>query len=681
MKTNRILFPLIFLFFVVVNTVAQSNPEQQLENLVANAETEEATDDDFNWQELEQFRRHPVNLNEADESTLKQLSVLNELQVESLLTYRRLLGKLVHVLELQAIPGWDISLIRQLIPYISIGPVMSLRAETGKRFRQGEHQLLLRIGQTLEQSAEYKKAVADNGYQGSPQRVLFRYTYRFKNNLQYGWLGDKDAGESFFKRSQKKGFDFYSVHLFARRIGIIQSLAIGDFTVNLGQGLIHWQSLAFKKSTEITAIKRQSAVLRPYHSAGEFNFHRGLGVTIKKGKIESTLFVSLRKISSNINRDTIQREEYVTSILTGGYHRNKSELEDRNNLTQLAAGGNIQYRYRRLQVGMNVVYYHFSLPVQKRDEPYNLFVWRGTHWKNAGIDYSYTLRNFHFFGEAAVDQRGHTGFIQGLLLSADPKVDISLVHRKIAAAYQSVNGNAFTESTLPSNETGFYTGLSIRPVAGWKLDGYADLFHFPWLKYRVDAPGSGKDWVVQLSYTPNRETLLYTRYRQETKPGNAGDGAVTNPVIPFTRETWRTQLNGKFSPEWIFRSRLELVWYNRTRAGTENGFLSYFDLLYKPMLRPWSGAVRMQYSETDGYNSRIYAYENDVLYSYSIPVFSGKGYRYYINMEYDLGKAFSVWVKWAQTLFREKKYAGGGGETAEGGSGTEFRIQFRYIFQ
>lgn len=53
--------------------------------------------------------------------------------------------------------------------------------------------------------------------------------------------------ENPFKGRQKAGFDFYSVHLFARRLGIIQSLAIGDFTVNLGQGLIQWQSLAFKK--------------------------------------------------------------------------------------------------------------------------------------------------------------------------------------------------------------------------------------------------------------------------------------------------------------------------------------------------------------------------------------------------------------------------------------------------
>src|SRR6185503_7473909 len=101
------------------------------------------------------------------------------------------------------------------------------------------------------------------------------YRYSYKNLLQYGLVGDKDAGEQFLKGAQHSGFDFYSFHLFARNVGVIQSLAIGDFTVNMGQGLIHWQGLAFKKSAATMSIKRQSAVLRPYNSAGEFYFHRG----------------------------------------------------------------------------------------------------------------------------------------------------------------------------------------------------------------------------------------------------------------------------------------------------------------------------------------------------------------------------------------------------------------------
>lgn len=674
-------------FFLLIGCIffscliqAQELPEQQLENLAAVAEAE--TEDDQPLQELEQLRRHPLLLNEANENELRQLTMLTELQLISFLQYRKLAGKLLHEYELQAIPGWDLSLIRQLLPYVRVGASTTLAKETGHRFRDGEHQMLIRAGQVLEKGPDYRKPVEENGYQGSPMQLMFRYTYRFKNNLQYGIVGDKDAGESFFRGGQKTGFDFYSVHLFARRIGVIQSLALGDFTVNMGQGLIQWQSLAFKKSTAITSIQRQSAVLRPYHSAGEFNFHRGLGITISKGRMASTFFVSLRRLSSTINIDTMNSDAYVSSVLSGGYHRNNAELEDRRNLNQFAMGGNIVYNYNRGHIGLNTVMYRYGLPVEKRSEPYNLYSWRGRSWQNASVDYSYTWRNLHFFGEVAADQSGHGALLNGMLISADPKIDLALLHRQLSPRYQSVQGNAFTENTLPGNESGIYSGISIRPSGALKLDAYMDLYLFPWLRYRQDAPGRGKDWVLQLTYTPNKEAQFYSRFRRELKSGNeSGDTAILRAVELKSRENWRTQLNMKLSRYWMMRTRVELVWVNRGKPDAEMGFLGFFDLLYKPLMKPWSGGIRLQYGETDGYDSRVYAYENDVMFNYSIPAFSGKGYRYYINMQRDWGKSWTVWVKWSQTIFLSKKYVGGGEETLFAPYISGFRIQLRYIFQ
>ena len=69
--------------------------------------------------------------------------------------------------------------------------------------------------------------------------------------------------------------------------------------MNMGQGLILWQGLSFNKSSEVMGIKNQSTVLRPYSSAAEYYFNRGIGLTIRKGKIESTVFGSMRKLDGN----------------------------------------------------------------------------------------------------------------------------------------------------------------------------------------------------------------------------------------------------------------------------------------------------------------------------------------------------------------------------------------------
>jgi hypothetical protein len=653
-----------------------SSTEQQLENQASAGQEE--TEDDSYLQDLEQFRRSPVNLNTADADELKQLGILNDLQVSSLISYRDLFGRLLSIYELQAVPSWDLVAIRKLIPFVTVTNTVTFAEETGKRFRDGEHSFLLRISQGLEKSAGFDSSAT--GYLGSPQRILFRYRYSYKNLLQFGLTGDKDAGEQFLKGAQNKGFDFYSFHLFARKLGIIQSLAIGDFSVNIGQGLIQWQGPGFKKSAGVTGIKRQSPVLRPYSSAGEFYFHRGAGITIKKGKAEATAFISFRKLGANLATDTLYHENVITSFLSSGYHRSISENADRNNVTQTAAGGNMVYRSSRWHIGINGIWYKFSLPVRKSDEPYNLYAISGRNWYNASVDYSYTYRNLHFFGEAATDRHFHKAIINGLLLSVDARADVCFVWRNISKAFRSINGNAFTENTEPVNEMGCYTGITIRPAAGWKLDAYADLFKFPWLKYLADAPGHGKDFLIQFTYTPNRQVELYTRFRNETRQTNQQENlTVTNFLVTIPKQSWRTQVSYKINPAMTLRNRTELLWYYNKGPGKGNGFLAFVDLIYKPLLSSYAGVLRLQYVETDDYNARIYAYENDVLYSYSIPAFSGKSFRYYLTVNYDLGKKLSGWLRWAQSVYYDQASVGSGQDKTNGNRRTELKLQVRFI--
>jgi Helix-hairpin-helix motif len=669
---------LLFRFSLSAQEPPVSTTEQQLENLTDAAETE--TEDDTYLQQMQEYLKHPVNLNTADINELRELRILTDLQIQNFITYRKLLRKLISVYELQAIPAWDIATIKKILPFISIDNAVSFTEEFGKRFNSGDHTILIRHSGIIEKARGYKPALSGSTYLGGRDKVFFRYRYNYKNLLQYGIAADKDAGEQFFKGKQQYGFDFYSFHLFTRKIGVIESLAIGDFTVNLGQGLIQWQSLAFRKSVDVINIKRQAPALRPYNSAGEYNFHRGAGITVKKGKMESTLFASFRKLSANIVADTINKEDFFSSFLTSGFHRTANELDDRNRLRQIAFGGNIKYSGSNWHLGINAIHYNFSLPLQKRQEPYNLYAISGNNWSNYSLDYSYTYRNLHFFGEAATDKNFNNAFVNGLLISVDPKVDVSFFQRSISAKYQSINGNAFTENTFPTNEKGMYAGISIRPAAAWRVDAYADFFSFPWLKFLADAPGIGNDFLTQLTYTPNKQVEIYTRYRSESKQVNQPDNITANNFLLIKpRQSWRTQISYKINPAITLRNRIEVIWYDKNGINKSEGFLSYFDILYKPLLKPFSGNLRLQYFETDDFNSRVYAYENDVLYYFAIPVFFDKGYRYYINLNYNLGKRASFWLKWSQSLYNDRATIGSGAEEINGNKKSELRLQA--IFQ
>jgi DNA uptake protein ComE-like DNA-binding protein len=658
--------------------------EQQLEN-ITNSNEDAETEDDSYLQQLTSYQKNPININYASESELKELRLLTPIQISSLISYRNYLGILINIYELQSIPGWDVATIQKIRPYISVSKNADFISSIADRLKGGDHSILVRATQIVEQSKGFQidPNAGKNYYPGSQQRLFVRYRYQYKNLLQYGVVGEKDAGEQFFKGAQKQGFDFYSAHVFARNIGLIKSLAIGDYTVNLGQGLTQWMSLAFKKGPDVLSTKREADVLRPYNSAGEIFFHRGAGITFAKNNWQATVFGSYKKVDANfaIGDTTQTQDDFVTSFQTSGFHRTKSEVADKGIQRQLAFGGNFSYKIKNLHVGVNAIQYSLKYSLQKSTEPYNLYALSGKSFGNYSIDYSYTYNNLHFFGEMATTNKKYPATINGLLISVANNVDMSFVYRNISKGYQSLYTNAFTESSTPNNEKGLFSGITIRPTNAWRIDAYADFYRFPWLKYRVNAPTTGSDYVMQIDYKPNKIFEIYSRFKFESKSINFNPKDVTlSPVIPQPKQYWRTQFSYKVNPEFSFRSRVETVWFDKKGDAAENGFLLYADVIYKPALKPFSANMRLQYFETEGYNSRLYAYENDVLYSFSIPVFYDKGYRYYLNINYDINKKLSLWGRIAQYLYPEKSIIGSGLDEIQENHKTEVKLQALYKF-
>ncbi len=671
---------LIILITSSVYSFAQENPvvEQQIENLTEVDESE--TEDDSYIQLLQHYVKNKLNLNRASETELKEFPFLTPLHISSFLNYRKLFGNLISLYELQAVPLWSIDVIQKILPFVTVDRPIALKDDVKKRLQEGEHSVLSRLTYVLEKSEGFLRkndTAAASFYPGTRERLLLRYKYQYKNLLQYGITAEKDPGEQWFKGAQKNGFDYYSAHFFVKDIGIIKNLAIGDFTVNMGQGLIQWQSLAFKKSADVMNIKRQASVLRPFNSTSEYFFNRGAGITLQKKDFQVTAFASFRKVSANLVVDTLQSEDFFSSLLTSGLHRTANEQADKNQIQMNSFGGNFSYNKNNLHLGLNAIHFQFSKPFSRDMVPYNRFAFKGIKLSNFSVDWSYTWRNLHWFGEAANHQIYNYALLSGLMMSVDPKVDLSFVYRNIEKGYQSIFGNAFTEATFPANEKGFFAGASIKPNTKWKADAYLDIYQFPFLRFRVDAPSNGYDYFLQLTHKPSKQIEIYTRYRTESRPLNFNsNGELTMPISePVPRKNWRTQIQYKVSQSITLRQRLDIMWYDLKGPRESRGFLAFFDVFYKPLLKPVSANMRLQYFETDNFDSRIYAYENDVLYGFSIPAFFNKGFRYYININYDVTKRLSLWVRFAQLVNSEQLTVGSGLDEIPKNKRSEAKVQ------
>ena len=675
-------FLIILLCASVFRGRCQEEPEpdeREIETIVENP----AFDED-NIIDLD-IAKHSININTAGINELKEISFLSDIQIIQLITYRKLLGAFIDIHELQAIPLWDIETIQKVLPFINLNNTVPLVENLSKRFRNGKSQLLIRFSEVLQKSKGFTDTSAVSGYLGSRPALSVKWKYNYKGNLQYGITADKDAGEPLFKDAQRMGFDFYSLHLFARKINSISAMAIGDFTVNMGQGLVNWQSLAFKKGGNVTDIKRQSETIKPHTGAGEFLFYRGAAISIQKKQWRASGFVSLRKLSASISIDSTANSEYISTLSQSGNHRTKSEQSKRNNLSLAGAGINLCYFRERWRLGLNSVFNSFSIPFKPSAEPYDVFSIAGKRLLNVSADYELTHKNVHLFGEVGSDINGNVAAVNGLVMSLHHHVDVSLLHRQIPKDYASFFTNAFTENSTPINENGLYIGIAIKPLRSWRIETYFDYYKFPWLKFRADAPSHGRDVLFQISYSPSKRFEIYSRFRSEVRAQNY-DGIYYYILEESKTAHWRNHIAISLNRGWTIRNRLEFSWFRQSRKRGE-GFLAYTTIIYSPPLSSSSLNTRLQYFETSGFNTRIYAYENDVLYGSSIPAFSGKGFRWYINGRTNVSNFFPhytprwkahVSLKYGLTKFKNAGKIGSGTDEIPGNLRSEVKFQLLF---
>jgi hypothetical protein len=283
----------------------------------------------------------------------------------------------------------------------------------------------------------------------------------------------------------------------------------------------------------------------------------------------------------------------------------------------------------------------------------------------------------------AADENHNLAIINGIIGSIDRSMDLVLLYRRLDKRYQSLNGNAFTENTLPTNESGIYIGTSFRPSHRWKIDAYADFFRFPWLKFSADAPGHGTEYLTQLTFTPNKRVELSIKYKKEVKPSNENVKQPTPHLTLIPRRSLRVQISEKLNRQFLIRSRIDIIRYRDEPDRMERGYLVNADIHYKPFTKFISGNTRLQYFETDGYNSRLYAYENDLLYSYNTPAFFEKGFRWYLNIRTDVSKwiftankalKMEVWMKYAITRYSDITQIGSGLDEIQGNLRSEFKF-------
>ena len=80
------------------------------------------------------------------------------------------------------------------------------------------------------------------------------------------------------------------------------------------------------------------------------------------------------------------------------------------------------------------------------------------------------------------------------------------------------------------------------------------------------------------------------------------------------------------------------------------------------------------------YDARLYAYESDLMYEYSVPLFNGRGVRSYLICRYEISSRLSFAVKYALSYYPEQESVGSGYDAIAGNKKQEVKVQLRWHF-
>jgi len=685
----RTLVTVFLIFSLVQLTHAQSSPERAFETLLENLFTQQ--DEDVAYEEqyeiLYQLYTQPINLNQADEEELQELFFLSSRQVSNLLHYRQSYGNLRTVYELQFIPAFDPATIQQMLPFITVKTVPVDTLSWVERWQRADKLLILRQATMLETKRGFipqdtlADPISSTSFIGSSPQLYTRLRVSRRNDFSLGLTLEKDAGEAIQWESARSqyGSDFQSYHLQVQDRGALQNLLIGDYSLQFGQGLLLGQGFNLGKSAfAVTSVGRTRSQVRPYTSSTESGFFRGATATlhqdIGKMQLELTPFVSRQQLDAKLHNQA-DSSLYFRSLQTSGWHRTENERISQDQVQEQVVGGNVLIKNNRRngQIGVSYVRTEFNHPWQRSDELRNRHEFSGTVNESWGVFGNYRYRHYHFFGEAARSVSGGWGAIGGLSASLSSTVEMAWVLRHYSPDFHSFYGNALSEGSRPINEQGFYWGLRIEPFKKATLSAYYDYFRFPWLRFRVDAPSQGHELLARFDYQLTRWTNLFAQIREEEKAVNI-DLDSLSVKVPLPGNKRQLALGITHTP--VEGLRLNTRWQHtayRLNQEIDRGWAIAQDVTYQR--GRWKTDLRFALFDAEDYDTRQYIYENDLLYTFSIPAYSGRGSRTYWVLRYKLNRHLSFWTKIGRTVYSDRNVIGSSADAIDGNTRTDIRAQ------
>ena len=588
--------------------------------------------------DLYSLHESPINLNATTEEELSQLPFLSPQQIDELLAYadKHPFESLYELRLIHSLADYD---IRNLLPFVRIGSAEKEKMYTREVFHYAQHELLARVD-----------ARSIESFEGTdPMYGQLRYRFNYKRRVIFGLQLRRPAGS---KASELQ----YNAYVQLKDIGPMHTIVAGSFQASFGQGLVLAPVFRTGKSSYVQSVGMANNGLR-YYSSADGEGLQGAGGTYRHVfNAHTRLDVSALYSIKKANDSTLHH----------------------------LVGVNMTLRHRKVEVQLTAIENIWSDSIRPyRNSAYNQHYFRGTRQAVIGASVRYNHGWFDLFGEVATAQNythstlhptpytlhntpstlsprwGFGGIIGSRFYPTDG-VALTALYRYYSPYFDNALGYAFSESSRIGDENGGYLGFEITRWKGIRWTGYADIFSFSGPKYGIPQyPTLGYDAMTEIRF--NLPTLHITPSTLHTTPSTSNITFRLRAREKGDLATYSTRLQYDWQQgAWSLRSTAE------ANLTSSYGYSVYQDLAYdfaqsglsakgKPI--PLSLRLRVQWFDARQWDNRIYTYEHDVLYAFSIPAVYGLGGRAYLCLRWQAMENLALYLRVSETIYQRAWYA------------------------
>lgn len=607
--------------------------------------------------ELEQLKQRKIPVNTATAEELLLIPFLSADDAQRIVAFREKDGPLTSAEQLEGIIGAETA--RRVSLFLSFEPMLLERQVVEDKPRAAGSW----YGRYFSETPE-REGIKSGKYRGGNYKLYNRLSLSY-DGISVNGVMEKDIGEPEVN-------DFTSFSMGYEGAGPVERFIVGNYTVNLGQGLLFGQSRYFSKGVDPLGVSLTGRRLKAYSSSAENGFMQGAAASFDFEPFTLTAFYSNNHVDASV------KDGVVTTIRTSGYHRTDSEIEHKDNVREKVAGLNLLYRFDAGKISGRVggtwARYDYSVPLEKTGgEP---------GWHDMGsLEADLLIGKVNLFAEAAMTgTENNVSWIGGAGFPLTSNMQAVVAVRDYHNLFFSPFAGAFAErADDAANEEGYYVGLEADILTNLHVGAYYDIFRFPELSSRYRLPSTGDESKIFLTWKQSSfftaELLLQNQYKEEAKKLFDGTGLEYYTPVPFTSNRVRLDFIGKVTRELTLKARGEIKFVEGEYPDGEmhsDGWLFY----QQAVLKKGAVAFKARYTQfrTDDYDSAIYVYEDDLPLVFTLKSYYGQGRAFFVLLSYDLLKNFDLTARYAKTWYGDRDTYSSGNDERDSNAPASYHL-------